>query len=129
LDACVDGFEVFELELGVDDFFVADRVDRAVDVDYVRIVETAKYVKDGVSLADVCEEFIAETFAFRCAFYETCDVDDFDCSRYDALRIDEFGEFVEAFVGNGDYAYVRFDCTEWEVSRLGFCVRKTVEKG
>jgi hypothetical protein len=63
-------------------------------MDYVRVVETTENVEDSVSFADVGKEFVAKTFAFRCTFYETCDIDDFDSSWYYALRVDEFSEFI-----------------------------------
>ena len=38
------------------------------------------------------------------------------------------GKLREAFVGNGDDAHVRLDCTEREVGCLRLSVREAVEK-
>ena len=53
LDACLYGLQIFQLQFGVYDFLVAYGVYRAVDVDYVAVVEAAEHVNDGVGLADV----------------------------------------------------------------------------
>ncbi len=52
-------------EFGVDDFDVAHGVNRAGDVVDVRVLEAADDLHDGVHLADVAEEFVAQTFAVR----------------------------------------------------------------
>ena len=127
-DAAFDGLEVLQLQLVVDDFLVAHRVDRSVDVNHVRVVEATEHMNDGVRLADVGEELVAKTFAFRSTLHKTCDVDNLDRCRHDALRVDDFCELVESLVGHGDYAHVRFNRTEREVCRLRFGVRQAVEK-
>ena len=62
--AVLDGFEVFELQLGVDGEFVAHRVDGAVDVGYVVVVEAAQHMDDSVAVAYVGKELVAQSFAF-----------------------------------------------------------------
>ena len=62
-DAVLDGFQVGEDEFCGDGFYVADGVDGAGDVVDVRIVEAADDLDDGVDLADVAEEFVAQSFA------------------------------------------------------------------
>ena len=64
-NAALDRFEVFQLQLGVDDLLVADGIDAAVYVRDVVIVETAQHMNDSVRLADIGQKLIAETLAPR----------------------------------------------------------------
>ena len=83
VQAALDSLEVFEKKFVVDDFLVAYGVDGTVDVGDIVVVEAAEDMYDGVSLADIGEEFVAETLTFRCSLDQTGDVDYLDCSRYD----------------------------------------------
>ena len=72
----VDGFEVFQLQLGVDDAFILQRIDRHAALTHdIVVVEAADNVDDSVTLADVSQELIAQTFAFRRTFYQARNVD------------------------------------------------------
>ena len=127
-DAALDSLKVFQLQFVVDDFLVAHRVYRAVDMHHVRVIETTQHVDYGIGLTDVCQELVAETLAFRRAFNQTRDVDNLDRGGHDALRIDDSGKFVQAVVGHTDYADVWLDCTKRKVCRLRLGVRQAVEK-
>ena len=72
----VDGVEVGEQQLGVDDVDVVQRVDAAGDVNDLGVVEAADDVADGVGGADVAEELIAQAFALAGAFDQAGDVDE-----------------------------------------------------
>ncbi len=61
--ALLDGLEIGEQELGVDDVDVVEGIDIAGDVNDLGIVEAADDVADGVGGADVAEELVAEAFA------------------------------------------------------------------
>ena len=93
------------------------------------VVEAAEHVDDGVAVANIGEELVAETLAFGGAFDETGDVDNLDGGGYDGGRAFNLDEFGEAFVGDGDDADVGFDGAEREVGGLGFSVAEAVEKG
>ena len=62
-DALLEAFEVGQQQLGLDHLGVGDRVDLVRDVLDVVILEAAQDVDDGVDLADVAEELVAEPFA------------------------------------------------------------------
>ena len=70
-----DGFQVGQHQLGVDRVDVADRVDGALDVDDVGVLEAADDVQDRVHLADVREELVAQPFAGAGAADDAGDVD------------------------------------------------------
>lgn len=127
-DAALNGFEVAQLKLGVDHLLVAHRVNRAINVRHILIVEAAEHMNDGICLANVGQKLIAQALALACALHQAGNVHNLDGGGHDALRVNEFGKFIEAFVRNGDYAHIGFDCTEWEVCRLSLGVRQTVEK-
>ena len=76
LEPLVDGLEVLEAELGVDGRDVGDGIDRVLDVDDVVVLEAAHDVGDGVGLADVGEELVAEALALGGAAHEAGDVDE-----------------------------------------------------
>ena len=122
LDAAFDGFQVFQLKFVVDDLFVSDGVYASVYMSHVVIVEAAEYMDDCVCFADIGEEFVSQPFAFACTFHQSGDVYDFYSRGDNPLGMYQFCQCVQTFVGNGDYAYIRFDCTEGEVCRLRFCV-------
>ena len=66
----LDSLEVFDLEFGIDYLLVADRVDRAVDMDNVAVVEAAEDVENSVALAYVGEELVAKAFTLAGALDE-----------------------------------------------------------
>ena len=129
LDAVFNGFEVLELEFGVDDFLVANGVDRTVNVHHVAVVEAAEHMDDGISFADVAQELVAEAFALRGTLHESGDVNDFHRCRHDASRMHQFGQFGKTFVGHRDDTHVGLDGAEREIGRLRFGVAQTIEEG
>ena len=66
--ALLDGVEVGQQQLGVDDVDVVQRIHTSGDVDDLGIVEAAHDVADSVGGADVAEELVAEALALACAF-------------------------------------------------------------
>ena len=88
----LDRVEVGERELGVDRLDVGHRIDLAGDVHDVRVLEAAHHVRDGVGLADVGEELVAEALAFRGAGHQPGDVDELDHRRHHLLRLRDLGD-------------------------------------
>jgi hypothetical protein len=62
--AFVHRVEIGELQLELDHFHVALRIDRARDVDDVALLETAHNVQDRVALLDVAEELVPSPSPF-----------------------------------------------------------------
>ena len=94
----------------------------------VVVVEAAEHMYDGVAVADVGEELVAEAFAFGGAANEAGDVDNLDGGGHHARRTLNLDEFGEAFVGDGDDADVGLDGAEWEIGGLCFSVAQAVEE-
>ena len=95
----------------------------------VLILEAAHDVYDGVHLADVGEELVAEAFAAACALHEARDVHKFDDGGRHLLARVEGGELVEPLVRHGDDAHVGLDGAEGVIGHLGTRVRDGVEEG
>ena len=81
LEPLLDDGEVGEGELELDDLAIANRIDGAHDVNDVGVLEAAHDVDDGVGVADVGEELVAEAFAFGGPFHEPGDVDELHDGR------------------------------------------------
>ena len=52
-----------------------------VDVGHVAVLEAAQHVGDGVDLADVGEELVAQALALAGAAHQAGDVDEFELGR------------------------------------------------
>ena len=125
----LNGGEVGQGEFGDDGLDVGDGVDAAVDVDDVGVVEAADDVDDGVGLADVGEELVAEAFAFAGASDEAGDVDEFDDGGLDLLGLDDFSELGEAGVRDFYDADVGLDGAEGVVGSFDAGFGQRVEEG
>ena len=63
VDAAVDHLEVCHDELSVDDFNVAQRVGRALNMSDVGVFKATHDMDDRVAAADVGQELVSETLA------------------------------------------------------------------
>ena len=115
-------------QLGLDGADVPDRVHRALDVHDVRVLEAANHVEDGVHLADVAQELVAQAFALAGAADDAGDVHQTDDGGDDLLALDELLERGQPGVRHGDHADVRLDGAEGVVGRLDPRRREGVEE-
>ena len=99
-------------QLGVDRFDVADRIDAALDVHHVFILVAADDVQDGVDVAQVAQELVAQPFALRRAAHQAGDVDQLKNGRDDLLRLDVAVDRRQPRIGNRHRADVRLDRAE-----------------
>ena len=90
--SALDGFKVFKLQFGVDNFLIAYGIYASVYVCDVFVVETTQYMYHGICLADVAKKLIAQSFAFGCALNKACNVYDFACSGHNSTRVYNLGE-------------------------------------
>ena len=112
--------QVGEHEFGIDDLDVTNGIDRSGDVVDVRTLKAADDLNDGVHLADVAQELVAETLALAGSCDEAGDIDKLNRGGKDFFLLRNGGEFLQAVIGHVDDTDVRFDRAEREVSRLGF---------
>jgi hypothetical protein len=76
-------------------------------------------VDDGINLADVAEELVAQTFAFAGTAHQAGNIDKAELGRDNLGRAGNRRQLVEPRIGNADIADVRFDRAERIVGRLG----------
>jgi hypothetical protein len=85
---------------------------------HVAILETAQHMGDGVDLADIGEELVAEPLALGRALHEARDIDEGHPRGDDLLRLRDLGQLVEPRVGHRDLAHIGLDRAEGEIRRL-----------
>ncbi len=76
-------------------------------------------MEDGVHVADLGEELVAEAFAFVRPPHQSGDVDELDRGGEGAILVEDLGEAVEARVGNGDDGTIGFDGAEGVAGDFG----------
>ena len=115
-------------QLGLDGLHVGERVHAAGHVHHVRVAEEAHHFADGVRLADVRKELVAQTLALAGAGDQAGDVDELHRCRHDARRVVNGGQGVQPRVGHGDHAHVGLDGGERVVGREAALVREGREQ-
>ncbi len=125
----LDGLQIGEDQLGVDGVDVVGRVDLAVDMHDVVVLEGAHDLADRVGLADVGEELVAQALALGRALDDACDVDEGDGGRDDLLGVHELGEHGQALVRQRYDAGVRLDRGERIVLRQHVVAGQCIEHG
>ncbi len=93
-------------------------IDAALDMDHVRVLEAAQHIGDGVDLADMAEELVAEPFAFRGAAHEPGDIDESEPRGHHLVGLGDGRQPVEPRVGDRDLADIRLDGAERIVGGL-----------
>src|SRR5690348_11896432 len=92
------------------------------------MLEAAHHVRDGIDLADVREELVAEPFALRRARHESRDVHELDRSGNDLLRMHDVRELLQARIGDRHHTNVRIDGAEREIRRRDARLGQRVEE-
>jgi hypothetical protein len=118
-DALFQAFQVGQHQFHLDDLEIAERVDAALDVDDVAVLEAAGHEGHGVAVADVGQELVAQALALAGAAHQAGDVDEGDPGRDDLLGAGDLGQGVQARLGHGHFAGVRLDGAERIVGGLG----------
>ena len=110
--------EVGQHQFGLDDLGVAHRVDVARDMCHVAVLEAAQHMGDGVDLADIGQELVAQALALGGALHQAGDVDELELGVDDLGRGRDGRELVEPRIGHGDAADIGLDGAERIVGRL-----------
>jgi hypothetical protein len=127
-DALLDDLEIGKAELRLDDLDVAQRVDAALDMRDVRVLEAAHDMGDRIDLADVLEELVAKALALRRALDEARDVHEAHRGRRRLLRIIHLVQHLEPRIRHRDDTDIRLDRAEREIRGLRARLRDGVEK-
>jgi len=110
--------QVGQYQLQRDHLDVTQRIDRARHVDDVLVLEAAHDVHDGVALADVGEELVAQTLALGGARHQARNVHERQRGRHGLHRLVDVGEDLEPRVRHGDDARVGLDRAKGKVCGL-----------
>jgi len=128
-DRLLQGLEVGEDELGGDGLDVVLRIHPALDVHHVRVREGPGHHADGVRLADVREELVAEPLPLRGAPDNARDVHEGHGGGDDPLGVEHVGQYGEASVRQRHDPDVRLDGREGVVRREHGRPGQGVEQG
>ena len=100
-------------ELGHDGVGIAGRIDelaRAAHLTHdVGVLKVTHDLADGIGLANVCQELVAQALALVGTLHQARDVDKLDRRRHNATRVDDVGELLQAAIGHVDDTHVGVD--------------------
>ncbi len=111
--------EIREHQLGIDDLDVADRIHRPRHVQHILIVKAPHHLHDGVDLADVRQELVAEPFPVAGALDQAGDVHELDRGGDHHLGPGDPLQLGKPGIRHGDDADVGVDGAERIVGRFG----------
>ena len=99
-------------------------------MDDIVVVKAAHHVHDGVALADVAQELVAQAGALAGALDKACNVDKFHDSRRLFVGLPNLGQLIQPRVGHRHNAGVRLNGAERIVRRLRvLCAGQRIKKG
>ena len=133
LGHAVQGFfyraQVGQAEFGLDHFNVGNRVDPTGHMNHVVVFKAAHHIDRGIGLADMGQEFVAQTLACAGAGHEARNVHELDNRRHDPFRRDDGGELLQAGIGHLDDPDVGFDGAERIIFGSDTRLGQRVEQG
>ena len=101
----LDGVEVFELQLGVDNLLVLHGIDGSTALaHHIVVVETADYMDDGVALTNVAQKLVAQSLALGGTLHQTGYIYNLAGGGHNAAGVYYLCQTGESVVGDGDYA-------------------------
>ncbi len=128
--AALQTVEVREHQLGLDRVGVGDRVDLALDMNNIVVLEAADDIGHSVDLADHGEELIAEAFALGGAAHQAGNIDEGEARRDDLRGLADRRQRVEPLVRHGHVADIGLDGAERVIGcGRGRGLRQRVEQG
>ena len=132
-DLLLQRLNVGEDELGHDRVGVPGRVHevgRATNLTHdVGVGEVADDLADGIRLADVCQELVAQALALGGALHKAGDVHELHRGGHDAARMHDVGELLKTAVRHVDNAHVGLDRGKGVVGREAALLGEGREQG
>ena len=98
-------------------------------MDHLIVVKAANHVQNGVGLANVRKELIAQAFPLARACNDTRDVDELHRGWNDRVWFHMGYDLIEPRVGHGDHADIGIDRAERIIRRLGLSGGERVKNG
>ena len=128
-DGLLQRLHVGEDQLGLDHLDVRAGVDLSVDVDDVVVGEDSNHLADGIALANVGQELVAQAGALGRTLDDPGDVDEGHRRRKNALGAEHLGQSRQPRVGHWNDALVGFDRGERVVGRQHVITCQRIEEG
>ena len=116
--AVVDGINIRQAQFRINDLDVPDRIHAALHVGHVFIFKTAHHFRDGVGVADVAQELVAQAFALGRALHQPRDIHKMHNGRRDLPGIKHFGQHLQPLIWNGHHAFIGLNGAEGVIGRL-----------
>ncbi len=129
VDRPFDRLQVGQRQLRVDDLDVRKRIQAARHVHNVVVLETADDMGDGVCLANVRQELVAEPLPFRSTGHQPGDVHEFHGGGDNLLRLGNGGQLGQPRIRHLDDADIGVDRAERIILRGDFRTGQRVEQG
>ncbi len=95
-----------------------DRIDPALDMGDVVVLEAAQHMRHGIDFADIGQELVAQAFALGGAAHQAGDVDEGDAGRNDLASTGDLGQHFQPRIGHGHVADIGLDGAEGIIRRL-----------
>src|SRR5262249_30134662 len=129
LASLLQGSQVGEHELGINDLDVANWINRRADMMNVRIFKTTYHLHDRVHFADMMEELIAKPFACARASDQTGDIHKLDRRWRNLFRAGNLRDPFQPRIGYDYHADVRINRAEGIILRRRLvCACDRIEK-
>ena len=126
--AALDGIHVGEDQLQIDGLNIPSRVDGAIHVDDVLILEAPHHMHDSIHFTDVAEELVAKTLAVAGTLHQSGNVHKLNGGGGHLLGMIHIGQHVQPTVRHHDHAGVGLDGAERIIGSLCACLRNCIEK-
>ena len=124
VDLAFELLQVGQHQFGVDHLDVIARVDGTGNMNDIVIFKTTHHMDNRRGLANVGEKLVAQPFAQAGPFDQPGNVKELDGGVDHLFRLHQFGQFVDARVGQRHNRLVGFDGAKWIICCfrvLGFC--------
>jgi hypothetical protein len=93
-----------------------------------RVVEATQNVYDGIALADVGKELVAQTFTLASSLHKTCNVHNIAYGRNYTARLYYLCQLGQTLVGHTDLTQLCIYGAEGEIGRLCLGAGKTIKQ-
>ena len=94
----------------------------------IAVFKAADNLRNGVNLADMRKEFVAEAFALGRAFYKPCDIDKAHGGRHDFFGFKHFSQHVKTRIRHIYNAHIRFYGAERIVGSFCPCFGNSIKQ-
>ena len=80
-NSSLEDLKIRENKLQINSLDIAERINASIYMNNIGILKAAYHVNDSIYLTDICKELVSKSLSLRCAFYKTCNIDEFDHCR------------------------------------------------